>query len=57
VGTWVQLSCVDPGARPDELFTNELTGFEWVKASSQNEDDTKEIDPSAADWLVTEGWD
>ena len=57
VGTWVQLSCVDPSAGPDDLFTDELTGFELVKASSQNEGDTKEIDASAADWLVTEGWD
>ena len=57
VGTWVQLSCVDPSAGPDDLLPDELTGFEWVKAYSQNEADTKEIDPSAADWLGTEGWD
>jgi hypothetical protein len=56
-GNWARLSCVDPGAGEADRFANGLTGFEQVKASSQNEGDIKEIDLSAADWLVTEGRD
>jgi hypothetical protein len=57
-GNWAQMSCAEDNPAEDAPFVYELTGFEYgVARPPQNEDDTKEIDASALDWLVTEGWD
>jgi hypothetical protein len=58
LGNWAQMACTDDNPAENAPYVYELTGFDYKAARPpQNEDDTKEIDPSAADWLVTEGWD
>jgi hypothetical protein len=56
-GNWAQMACLEDNPAEDAPFVYKLTGFEYgVARPPQNEDDTKEIDASALDWLVAEGW-
>jgi hypothetical protein len=57
-GNWAQMACEENNPAEHAPYVYELTGFDYgVARPPQNEDDTKEIDQSALDWLVTEGWD